>query len=442
MKNIKILVILCMVALGFNACKDDDEAERKSTPVIEQSSLSPETITYGDSVTLSAVVSDAVTPLSTLEVQMILNDELLSSASIRTKGNNATVNKKFKVPFTAGVVDGAALESNLTLINVDGYEAKITHSNVIVKRPVFEKLYLVLEDGTIKEMSPTADKDIFEVAYSSTASSFKVKIAQKVANGGIDYSGFVWANGDNALALGNELSSFYELSDPLIKLTEKFIFNAKTFGMSIEGSADAPIQINGVTLTPKDNKLTGSVAFTKDQTVTVSGIANPATTLNPDFFEVNGSTVKFVGPSGTYDLIYYATVPYLYVEQPTAVYPDALWICGVGMGRPFEPYVKTTSWNWNNPVDYVFCRKVSDGVFQSTVYLKHETGKEWTDEVSYKYFGKKGWEGELDAHNFTLPTGFIAKNDKNWGGTADLVPGVYKLTIDMNANTYTAEKLR
>lgn len=444
MNKIIAAATLIMATLGFNACKDDDETERMSTPVIEQSTLTPETVNYGDSITLSAVVSDAVTPLSTLEVQVILNDELLSEASIRTKGNSATVSKKFKIPFAAGVQDGVPLESNLTLINVDGYEAKTTLSNVVVKRPVFEKLYLVFEDGTVKEMTPTtADKDIFEVAHSVMANSFKVKIAQKLVNNEIDYSGFVWTNADNGMDLGNDLSSFYTLADPQITMTEKIVFDAKTFQVKMEGSKEEPIQVNGVTLTPSSTTvLAADVTLTKNQVVTVSGIDNLATTLNPDFFSVEGATVTFLGETGTYKLQLYTDVSFLYVEQPTAVYPAALWICGVGIGRPFEPYVKTTSWNWNNPHDYVFCRKVSDNVFQATVYLKHETGKNWDDEVSYKYFHQRGWGGELDAHNFTLPTGFIAKDDKNWGGTTDLADGVYKLTLDINNGTYTAEKLR
>lgn len=444
MNYIKSAAILTLAALSFSACEKDKETTRQSTPVIEQSALSPQTVTYGDSIMLSATVSDKVTPLSTLEVQLILNDELLSKASIRTKGNSTTVSRKFFIPFTANSVDNAPVESNLTLINVDGYEAKTTISNIVAKRPVFSKLYLVFQDGSVKEMTPTtSDKDIFEVAFVSTEKSFKVKVASKIANSSIDYSGFVWANVDNSLNIGNELSSFYEFADPQIKLTSKFIFNAKTFQLSVEGSTEAPIQVNGVTLTAaSSNVLSADVTFTQNQTVTVTGIDNLATTLNPDFFEVNGSTVKFLGLSGTYKLQLYKDVSFLYVEQPSAVYPDAMWICGVGIGRPFAPYVKTTSWNWNNPPDYVFCRKVSDDVFQCTVYLKHETGKQWSDEVSYKYFNQRGWGGEQDAHNFTLPTGFVAKSDNNWGGTTDLDEGVYRLTLDKKNGTYTAEKLR
>lgn len=160
-------------------------------------------------------------------------------------------------------------------------------------------------------------------------------------------------------------------------------FDAINFSLQVTGKLLEPLtHMNVATdLTPSTASLLGTDAskfrgatiyFGKNVEVTFEGIANLTNGLSPDYFEVTGTNkAKFLGETGMYKAYYHITAgDYLYIEpMPDTALPDALWICGTGIGRPSQPYA-TTSWNWNTPLDYVPCRKISDGVYQATVYLK------------------------------------------------------------------------
>jgi hypothetical protein len=130
------------------------------------------------------------------------------------------------------------------------------------------------------------------------------------------------------------------------------------------------------------------------------------------------------------------------VEQPAATYPAALWFDGVGFGRP-QARVKTSSWNWNSPLEYVFCRKVSEGVFQTTVYAEHEINEDtenaWRYCYNTKFFHQRGWGGEVNGAEYTLPPLLHSPADEagNIKGTDSFVgaAGVYRITIDTNNKT-------
>ena len=80
-----IMCGLCSCIL-LASCEEEDTRKvfPHSTPVIESAAINPSTFSYGDSVTITAKVSDPTTPLSTLEMKMIVNDVLVAQQSIRT----------------------------------------------------------------------------------------------------------------------------------------------------------------------------------------------------------------------------------------------------------------------------------------------------------------------------------------------------------------------
>jgi hypothetical protein len=117
-----------------------------------------------------------------------------------------------------------------------------------------------------------------------------------------------------------------------------------------------------------------------------------------------------------------------------------LWLDGTGLGFPGAPYKTTTSWNWNKPEDYVFCRKISDGIFQATFYA---------ESFDMKFFHQRMWGGEENSEMYTLTPASLIKTgvdnqgqpNGNWVAGADVIPGVYRVTININDHTTVIERI-
>lgn len=428
MKKINYSIIALALAAGMMSCSKSSD-ERLSTPTIVSATLNPSSLTYGDSLELKAVVHDEVTPLSTLEVAFEVDGVIVQRQSIRTKGNNVTVDKKFLIPFAKGATEGAKVTAYLTAINIDGYEAKQSVVAVTMRRPVFEKLYLQMKNGTTLELTPRAgNADIYESVKDYYSNNIFGRIVSKK-----DLTGYIWAMVDSKMDLAADTDPFFNLNDPTM-IPDRIIFNTKTFELQFEGVKLDPMTFNGSQFTVKKPGIMQlTMSLVQNQLVDIKGFSKLDAAIDPDFFVKDGDKYKFLGESGSYYFQYHIDNNFIYVEQSSSVYPNALWACGVGMGKPMSPLKKTTSWNWNEPTDYCFVRKVGATKYQLTVYLKHETGLSWSDEVSFKFFNQKGWGGEFDTRTLkTLPNGFVAKSDGNVGATTDLAEGVYKLTLDLD----------
>src|SRR5512145_16304 len=99
MKNITQIFLFALASAYMVSCEKEERLVTypESYPVYNQAEVSESVITYGDSITVSVNVSDAGTPLSTLEVQIVINNELLTSEVIRTKGNSAELTRRYGV---------------------------------------------------------------------------------------------------------------------------------------------------------------------------------------------------------------------------------------------------------------------------------------------------------------------------------------------------------
>jgi hypothetical protein len=130
----------------------------------------------------------------------------------------------------------------------------------------------------------------------------------------------------------------------------------------------------------------------------------------------------------------------MFVEQADAIYPDAMWICGTGLGFPKPAYAATIKWDWTQPTDYIFCKKVSDGVFEATFYAG--------STYDMKFFHQRTWGGEersddgytLSPANMIIGGGGATPNG-NCASPTGFTAGVYKVKLDMNAKTITMEKI-
>lgn len=456
MKKIINICLMSVLAYLIAGCSEDDLRTHypNSTPVIESAEVvsdkgsDPSIVIYGDSVLLTAVVSDPNTPLSTLEVEIIINDNLATRTEIRTPGNKCAVSEKFQIPFLANAENDTNVEIYLTLTNVEGNTAEMSLTqSVKANRPVIgNRLYLVTQDGTTYNLNRKLGS---QIEYQSPKvnlemTSLKFKIAEKITSEGeIDYSGFVWGDVSGELTTCTEDDAFYEYNDPLIINMTQFKFDIVSFAFDVDANRLNPVKINGRQMSAET--LDGvaylglSVSYTLGQEVEFSGIDDLQNALNPEFFTyISGNKAKFLGLAGTYKMLYNNTSGFMHIEQSDAVYPDALWICGTNMGFPQAPFKTTTSWNWNKPEDYVFCRKISDGVFQATFY---------TETFDFKFFRQRMWGDEENSADYVLtPATLIipGTDDKgalngNWIAGPNITPGVYRVTINLNDKTTVME---
>jgi hypothetical protein len=460
MKKIYKAGALLLFVLFISSCEKDPELVTypKSYPVFTQVQVSESTILYNDSISLSVQLSDKVTPLSTLEVQVVLNNEVITHESIRTKGNESEVIRKYKVPFGANAPDNSPVKVYLSSINVDGYSTDTIISNTVVKRPVITQLYIVPESGTTYKMELIDSANlIFRATNMAYGSSLKFRLAAKINKfNKADWSGPVFGYKDGGINLVNVDDDFIEISDPGLLSITQITFDAFALTTTFTGKPLEPVttldinnDLSAMLMAGKNFK-GGNVYFGKDLEITFTGITNLSNSLAPDYFEVTGeNTAKFIAPTGIYKAYYYVDGNYLYVEpQPDVIYPEALWVCGTGLGKPSSPYTTTTSWNWNTPFDYVPCVKISEGVYQFTAYMKNTPDGSGYGTLDFKYFFKRGWwdaDHEINASLYTVSEPLYGlwvegKYGNVNGGTAPF-EGVYRVTLDMNNNTLTPVKI-
>jgi len=463
MKN-KIVnsILFAFTAFLFFSCERDFSRVHypESTPDFQQATVDESKIMYGDSITVNADVSDKI-PLSTLEIVVVVNDQIVDKASIRTAGNSYSGSQRFSVPFAPYMPDNATVEVHLSSINVEGFHRDTVLMTTTAMRPSIPTMYMVERTKTV-ELKLTDPENYI---YSADNLTFENDVAfllptQVTRFNRVDWTGLVFGDVKGKLGIVQQGGDSIKISDPTIVGIKSVKLDLFNFTVTATGDPMMPTtnidvgtfsdkiisSTNYLNISASDTwKTIPKMYLGKDVEITFAGIGNLANGLAPDFFEVTGAnTAKFLGETGVYTLYYLPSADYLWVEQPTATYPDVLWFDGVGFGRPATPYAKTSSWNWNSPLEYAFCRTVSPGVYQVTIYVNHEINADPTDGWRYafsaKFFYQRGWDGgEIDARQYTISTNLLeAPTDHdqgNFAGTASLAaaPGVYRFTIDTNA---------
>lgn len=460
MKNLVKIVIVLAVTTLFYTCKDDRVLVTypESYPVFEKALVEESSIVYGDSITLNVTLSDEVTPLSTLEVKVLVNNELVSKESIRTKGNSSEITRRYHIPFVANRPDNIPVKVYLSSINVDGYTTDMILENTTAKRPDISDIWLVPTAGKTYKLSLVDEQNLI---YSAEGMSFGNSVTYRLATkidkfSKVDWTGLVFGKGDEGISLITQSGDPITSTDETLVGISKITFDALKFTIAVDGKLLEPVDeldINNdlvqIVMASK-NFMGGNVYFGKDMEITFTGLSNLSSSLPPDYFEITGeNTAKFLGNTAIYKAYYYIDGKYLYVEpQPDVIYPEALWVCGTGFGRPSAPYETTSSWNWNTPFDYAPCRLVSDGVYQLTIYGKNtDDDGDGFGSLDFKFFFKRGWwdaAHEIDAAQYAVTAPFFGRTDTgntgNINGGPTSFEGVFKITLNQNAKTITIEK--
>ena len=178
--------------------------------------------------------------------------------------------------------------------------------------------------------------------------------------------------------------------------------------------------------------------------VTFGNFGDVRKMLQPDFFEdITKDKATFIGADGNYKLFYDPVNKLIYLENRSVNYPDGLWVCGSNFGHPQAGRVTVATWTFNLPSDAFQCVKISDNVFETTLYL--------VKDFQFKFYKQRPWGGELASTTVNpYPINLLGKgwfySDPATGGTGgghftgdfvagpDFTPGVYRVRIDLNKN--------
>lgn len=439
MKTFKILFLLIFISGILASCSDNDDSSTIVVPVIESLVIKGnENIKLGDSIYFDVKLSDAIRPLSTLEVELVANDVVISSKSIRTKGNSVSLdNISLFVPFTSNIATSDELKVNFTLINVDGGETKEQKILKAIRPELPETLYLILSDKSVIELHAKENTPyIYESVDGGYPSTFSAKIATSEDLAQAEY---VWNAGvdDNIAAIGDRFGSDikFSYSNWLVK---KIIFDAFSFNFDIEGLR-LVIMVNDVQMTASGNYLYSSVDFTKGQKFSISGIDNIEQAYNRDFFEYSPETktCKFIGESGKWDVYYSLEYNYIWVNRMADVAPATYWIIGHGFSSSSSWYSAFNSigWDLDDVKQLAYMRPLEPNKYQATVYLSDQ--HDWGG-FDIQIFSDRTWDAKFAVFSNDLLSGDASGVSAAGGSMADLVggegfvPGYYCITLDIS----------
>jgi hypothetical protein len=446
----KIFFILSLL-LVLASCADDVKGPSSwpdwptiSTPTITNAVLTgingETTVNAGDSIKFSAKIADEANDLEAYQLLIMMNGSEILNKKGALSGRSQDISIKALLPFTPGFMTGKPEVSILAYNVMENDTTNLTlddASSISVVRPATpSKLYLVDNNGVVFEMIRQTGTDYGFVTsgdLSNIGDSFK--ICEKVTGGKPDYSSLVWGNVDGSIAIvksetDKPITTPKEAGYFLDNISfDMLSFNIdKTLAITIDVDKNKFEDIGGSYLGTTIKLVKGTKIRFLNFGSDVSGM------LRPEFFtNISGTTAKFDGPTATYQLKFYKTNGFLYIERDHfAFYPEVMYIVGTGAGLPLKPYKTTLAWDFSYPHQWIFFKKTGDSSFEAILYLDATMG--------FKFYRGYGWAQEEDTKNgySVSPSNIVIRNS-----AGDLVPGsqfkagLYLIKIDKVKATIT-----
>lgn len=437
MKNNPVIYILLFVMPGVISCKDDDY--RESTPVIKDINItSGDAIQMPDSIIFDASVEDLVTPLSTLEVDILVNGKPVAHKSIRTKGNTRQLEgEKIGLPFLPDIPAGMATVL-FTLINIDGFEA-IVEKEIAIERPALpDKLYLTVDDDVVVLTQDTENPMLYSSEEGEYASVFSGLVS---TSDDLESADYIWGQGkeENKAAIGNRFSSPVQLSFPTW-LVSRLTFNVLTFSFSVAGT-EVNVSVNGTDLQGIGSYFYSKVNFVKGEEFAIEGIdaARIKTVYNRDFFDYDEASGKllFTGETGTWDVYYSLEYNYFWVSRMADVAPATYWIVGHGFScaPTWHSDFNSIGWELDDVKQLAYMKPLGSNKYQATIYMNdtHDWGN-----FDIQIYSNRTWEAQFGVFTSSSFTGDNTGISPAGGANADIVnssgfiPGYYRLTLDVS----------
>jgi len=332
----------------------------------------------GGSIAFSVNLTDAEFPLSTLKVELLFDESVVESKTIRTK-EYGVYEDAIPVPLYAKIPDGTAT-LRLTAQNT-GLGITVIDKDVDVYRPNFEKLYVTIGG---KEMEfPRVDNYKYALTGTFPADASTTLRTPAVGSRGevitLGWSGSAINVSETPIPFKMGAAGTYTIEADLWELTA------------------SPLGKGSIDLSESNN--TGVFNLVPDTPLLFPNIPTIGSwELDYDFFNVtNDGVVTFKAIAGLYKLRVDFSKKWIEVEAMEnendratlgGTNSQAIWCIGGNFGKPgIGP-----SWN---TTDGAYClAQVAPGIHQfSLVY-----GVQLGSGFSIKFFHQKGWGGEFGSY--------------------------------------------
>ena len=431
----KITYILLAGVLLMTSCREKEPELITTDKGPVQTVTCDASALMGGKFHFSVDLKDAVA-LSTLKVEMLFDESVVASTTLRTKEEGPYEGDR-EIPFYKDVPDGVAT-ARFTSQNIQ-FGVTTEDKDVSVSRPDFSYLTLKAANGTEyrmekKEKYVYAVSGNFPAAVDAFIETAPFDSDERTLSFGYDATG-VTLDGAKAIPFSNGVAGDYEIS-----------FNTKTW----EAAPFIKLEINGTEAVMAEKDVyTAVLNIKKGDAVEISGYEPGFDdfTFDPDYI----ADGKFAALDGLYRFSIRMADKWVLVERMAS--QDALatlgsdghgavWIIGSKcFGKPaIFPY------GWNT--DFAVCMaEVESQVFQATLVGGFQIS---TDNVDIKFFHQKGWGGEFKKENYaSIESEYLAipNDDGNIhlaeGVTLEL-GGIYVLRLDLtgglNAAKFTCTK--
>jgi len=475
----KKVLYIALAALLMAACqpKHFRDVYPEGNPVIQAVMLTDSVLFGSDSVTFRVTVDEKETPLSQLQVKVMVGIRLIVTDMVRTKDYHYEGELSYAVPFGPNMPEGEEVKIYLTATNIEGTETNFILGGCYGKRPAMPTMYIMPPSVTYaaigKGQQMTWDEErgefvAYDLKYPKSIQCLLAVVGTKF--GRVDWNYPVFGMLNNSLQLitkdqfdGGEAMAI-SLEDDNLETMDTICFNPVTFEITIGGKVATPVTAIDVQtdLEEKPAYMSaaaakgyrgGKIFFDLDGEVEITGVTDLSKAYNLDWMEyLGGNKVRFLGPKGIYYLSYKVEEDYLVVEPMYDLEsPDVMYLCGVGMGQPSWTPSATSGWGFDSPNQNFVGRLVAPKTYQFTVYMKNDA--ENTDHpgfgsVNFKFFLQHGWGGEETSLDYTqsglnIVSSTEESNVGNWWSTSSpLFEGIYRITLDKNIMETRYEKVR
>ena len=479
MKRIFQVLFLALIAIGYTACQPDSfrEVYPAGDPQMQATLLTEEVNFGSDSIAFEVAISEKETPLSTLAIKVIVGINVIANEEVRTPGLTYKDTFTYAVPFGPNMPEGEAVKVYLTATNVEGTVKNVILDQCVGHRPAIETMYVMPPTinykplGKGKQMTWDGEKFVaVDLGYPKSIECLLAVVGTKF--GRVDWTKPVLGMLNGKLSLiteeqfnAGEASSIV-LADDNIESIDTITFNPLTFELYFGGKVAQPVSALDVNVDLAEvagkTYRYAKIFFDPAMEVTIKGVTTMATAYNLDYMELKeGNVVNFLGEKGMYDVYYMTDQDYIVVEPLSdAIYPNVMWMTGVGFGQPTIAPKINTSWGFDNLGQYIACRTVAPKVYQFTAYLKNGVNADFETygSLNFKFFHQKGWGGEekggdyeqiglnikgVGSEGLTKVNGDTGAEAGNWiANTQEEFEGIYRITLDQNKFTTTYEKIK
>lgn len=377
MKHLTILASLALLLLA--SCQPEVRQMKFTDKGPDVTVMSADASAYmGGEIAFKVDLKDAEFTLSTLKVELLYDESVVNTVTIRTK-EYGVYEDVISVPLYKNIPDGVAT-LRFTAQNT-GLGITVINQDVAVSRPNFDKLYINVGG---KDVTLNKDRDWHWSVTGSFPADASSVVRTPVVNDRGDVITLGWSGSainvsDTPIPFKMGAAGVYTIEVDLWELTASPL-GKDTIDLS-EGNPEGVFNL--VPDTP--------LQFPNIPTV-------GSWELDYDFFNVtNDGVVTFKGIAGLYKLRVDFSKKWIEVEameneSDRAVLggenADAIWCIGSNFGKPgIGP-----SWN---TTDGAYClAQVAPGIHQfSLVY-----GTQLSNGFSIKFFHQKGWGGEFKSY--------------------------------------------